>query len=43
LVYPGLRFDFLVVVIPAFAPDRYTCTTLFLCPDQECPIIFCFS
>jgi hypothetical protein len=43
LVYPSLRFDLLVVIIPAFAPDRHTCTALFLRPDRERPIIFYFS
>jgi hypothetical protein len=43
LIYPGLRFDLLVVIILAFAPDCYIYITLFFRSDREYLIIFCFS
>jgi hypothetical protein len=33
LIYPGLRFNLLVVIILVLTPDRYTGTPLLLCPD----------
>jgi hypothetical protein len=43
LVYPGLQFDLLVVIILVLTPDRYIGTPLLLYPDWKRPIVFYFS
>jgi hypothetical protein len=43
LVYPGLRFNLLVVIILILTPDHYIGTPLFLRPDWERLIVFYFS
>jgi hypothetical protein len=43
LIYPGLWFDLLVVIILVLALDYYIGTLLLLYLDWERPIVFYFS